>query len=376
MTVDYYEILEISRDATGSEIKKAYRKLAIQYHPDKNSGDSEAEERFKRINEAYAVLSKEDKREIYDRYGKEGLDRQGGGFSGGGMDDIMDVFNSMFGGSGGFGGGGFGGGQTRDPSAKYNMDFEIRIDLPFNEAVFGIKKEINIEYKVPCEDCKGTGAKDGKMQSCKYCKGQGQVVMRQGFMTFAQECPKCHGTGQSVADACGSCNANGYTVKDETVTVDIPAGVDTGNRLRVTSHGNENKHGKRGDLYITFNVEEDEHFVRDGNDIYIVVPTFFTQCILGQSITIPSLTGELSLDLKPGTKDKEHFIFKGEGIADVHSGQKGRLIAQIKMLLPKKINEEQKALLIKLQKSYGVESHPYKSGFESTFERVKNWFRG
>ena len=372
MTIDYYEILETSRDASGAEIKKSYRKLAMKYHPDKNPGDDEAENRFKLINEAYAVLSKDEKREVYDRYGKEGLERQGGGFGGGGMDDIMDVFNSMFGGS--FGGGGFGGGQSRDPSAKYNLDFEVRLNIPFNEAVFGIKKKIDIEYKVPCDECKGTGAKDGKMSSCDYCKGQGQVVMRQGFMTFAQECPKCHGTGKSIEEKCKKCNSKGYNTKSETITVDIPAGVDTGNRLRVTGYGNENKHGQRGDLYITFDVIDDEHFVRDGSDIYIVVPVFFTQCILGDSITIPSLDGELELNLKPGTKDKEHFIFKGEGVADVHSGKRGRLVAQVKMILPKKIDDEQRKLLISLQKSYGVESQPYKSSFDGVFGRVKSWF--
>ena len=373
MTIDYYEILETSRDASGAEIKKSYRKLAMKYHPDKNPGDDEAENRFKLINEAYAVLSKDEKREVYDRYGKEGLERQGGGFGGGGMDDIMDVFNSMFG--GGFGGGGFGDGQSRDPSAKYNLDFEVRLNIPFNEAVFGIKKEIDIEYKVPCDDCQGTGAKDGKMSSCDYCKGQGQVVMRQGFMTFAQECPKCHGTGKSIEEKCKKCHSKGYNTKDETIKVDIPAGVDTGNRLRVTGYGNENKHGQRGDLYITFEVTDDEHFVRDGSDIYIVVPVFFTQCILGDTITIPSLDGELELVLKSGTKDKEHFIFKGEGVADVHSGKRGRLIAQVKMILPKKIDEEQRKLLTDLQESYGVESQPHKNSFDSVFGRVKSWFK-
>jgi len=374
MTVDYYEILQVSRDATGAEIKKSYRKLAIRYHPDKNPNDSEAEERFKLINEAYEVLSKEEKRSIYDQYGKEGLERQGAGFQGSSMDDIMDVFNSMFG--GGFGGGFGGQSRRRDPSAKYAQDFEITLDLPFNEAIFGVEKEIGAEYKIPCTTCSGTGAKGGKMQPCGYCEGRGQVVMRQGFMTFAQECPKCHGAGQDVKEQCPSCHAAGYTLEQQSVKIKIPAGVDTGNRLRVAGYGNENKHGQRGDLYVTFNVEEDEHFVRDGSDIYIVVPTFFTQCILGETITIPSLEGELELTLKPGTKDKEQFVFRGEGVADVHSGHKGRLIAQIKMVFPNKINEAQKELLEKLQESYGVESHPHKSSFEHAFERVKGWFRG
>ncbi len=368
-SMDYYEILQISRDASGAEIKKAYRKLAIKYHPDKNPGDKEAEEKFKYINEAYEILSNDEKRQIYDRYGKEGLERQGGGFHANSMDDIMDIFNSMFG--GGFGGGGQ---RRRDPSTKYALDFEIELRLSFHEAVFGTKKEIPITYKVPCQACSGTGAEGGKMTTCATCGGQGQVVMRQGFMTFAQECPHCHGAGQTAASACSQCHGKGYESKKQTVTIDIPAGVDTGNRLRAQGYGNEDRHGRRGDLYITFFVEEDEHFIREGNDIFIEVPVFFTQCVLGQSITIPSLRGELELNLKPGTRDREQFVFNGEGVADVHSGRKGRLIAQIKMTLPKKLTTEQEEQLLKLQESFGIESHPHKGTFESAFKRVKTWF--
>ncbi len=373
--MDYYEVLEVSRDCTGTELKKAYRKLALKYHPDRNPDDKEAEEKFKLINEAYQVLSDEEKRAIYDRYGKEGLQGQGmrGGFGGANMDDIMDIFNSMFGGMGGFGGG-FG--QTRrDPSQKYALDFEIELSLEFQEAVFGCEKKIEIKYKTPCSTCGGTGAKDGKLHTCDYCGGQGQVIMRQGPMQFAQTCPKCHGEGKIVSEKCPACQGNGYHIEKESVAIKIPAGIDSGNRLRVPGHGNEAKSGQRGDLYVTFYVEEDEHFVRNGNDVYIEVPVFFTQAILGESITIPSLDGELELNLKQGTKDKEQFVFEGEGIADVHSGRKGRLIAQIRMILPKKINEEQKELLEKLQESYGVESHPHKSTFESTFNRIKSWFK-
>jgi molecular chaperone DnaJ len=373
--LDYYEILEVSRNCTGAELKKSYRKLAMKYHPDRNPGDKEAEERFKQINEAYQVLSDDEKRAIYDRYGIEGLNRQGGGHGPSSMDDIMDIFNSMFG--GGFGG--FGGGferARRDPSQKYALDFEIELPLEFHEAVFGCEKQIDITYKVPCDECKGTGAKEGKLKTCDYCGGQGQVVMRQGPMTFAQTCPKCHGEGKIIAEKCSKCHGKGYTTKEQTVTIKVPAGVDSGNRLRVQGYGNEDRYGRRGDLYVTFFVEEDEHFVRNGNDIYIEVPVFFTQAILGGTITIPSLDGELELDLKPGTKDKEQFVFPGEGVPDVHSGRKGRLIAQVQMKLPKKLNDEQKELLEKLQESFGVESRPHKSTLESAFDRVKSWFKG
>ncbi len=375
--MSYYEVLEVSKDCSGAVLKKAYRKLAMQYHPDRNPDDKEAEDKFKIINEAYQVLSDDEKRAIYDRYGKAGLEGQSsgrGGFSTGNMDDIMDIFNSMFGGSGGGFGRGFG--QTRrDPSQKYTLDFEMEIQLEFQEAVFGCEKKIDIKYKSSCSDCNGTGAKDGTMETCNYCGGQGQVLMRQGPMQFAQTCPKCEGQGKSVSEACPSCQGKGYYEEEDTVTINIPAGVDSGNRLRAQRYGNEAKNGQRGDLYLTFIVEEDENFIRNGNDIYIEVPVFFTQAILGETISIPALDGELELELKQSTKDKEQFVFNDEGVTDVHSGRKGRLIAQVRMILPKKISDEQKELLEKLQESYGVESRPHKSTFDSAFDRVKSWFK-
>jgi len=372
--IDYYEILEVSRSCSGSELKKSYRKLAMKYHPDRNPDDKEAEEKFKALSEAYEVLKDDNKRAIYDQYGKAGLDGRGmgGGFGGGGqsMDDIMDMFNSMF-------GGGFGGGrqQRRDPSQKFNADFEMEFSLKFNEAVFGCEKKIDIRYKVSCDDCKGTGAENGKLESCDYCNGQGQVVMKQGFMSFAQPCPKCHGEGQKAASSCQSCSGRGYHEEPDTVTIKIPAGVDSGNRLRAQGYGNQRKNGQRGDLYLTFHVEKDEHFVRDGVNVYIEVPVFFTQAVLGESITIPSLDGELELDLEMGTKDKAQFAFRNEGIEDVHGGGKGQLIAQIKIVYPKKLNDEQKELLTKLQDSFGVESRPHSSKFDSMFSKVTEWFK-
>ncbi len=375
--MDYYEALEVSRTCNGQELKKAYRKLAMKYHPDRNPDNKEAEETFKYLSEAYEVLKDPQKRAIYDQYGKAGLQGQSrGGFGGGGqnMNDIMEMFNSMFGGSsGGFGGFG-GGGQHRQPNQKYNLDFEIEQELKFNEAVFGCDKKIDIRYKVPCDDCEGTGAEGGELETCSYCNGQGQVVMKQGFMSFAQTCPECHGEGQRVSKKCESCSGRGFHEEPDSVKIHIPAGVDTGNRLRAQGYGNRAKNGQRGDLYLTFEVEQDEHFIRDGVNIYIEVPIFFTQAILGETISIPSLEGELELNLKAGTKDKEQFIFRNEGVPDVHSGQKGKLIAQVSVIYPKKLNDEQEELLRKLQTSFGVESKPHTSTFEKTFSKVKKWF--
>ena len=370
----YYEVLNVSKDATTTEIKKAYRKLALKYHPDKNPGDKEAEEKFKVISEAYAVLSDSEKRKIYDMYGKEGLNGNGGrGFSGSNMDDIMDIFNSMFGDAFGFGGSSS---ASRRSSMPYPLDVELEIKLKFNEAIFGTDKEIEVLYKEPCTACKGTGAKDGVLETCSYCGGHGQVVMRQGFMTFAQDCPKCKGEGKIAKESCSECKGVGGITEKEKVTINIPAGVDVGNRLRVPAKGNKDNQGRRGDLYIHFDIEEDEHFVRDGDDVYIEVPVFFTQILLSEEIEVPSLEGSLSIKLSPKVKDKEHFIFHGKGVPNVnHPSHRGRFIAQIKIVYPNKLSSEQKELISKLQESFGLESKPHSSIFENAFKRIKKWVK-
>jgi molecular chaperone DnaJ len=199
--------------------------------------------------------------------------------------------------------------------------------------------------------------------------------MKQGFMSFAQPCPKCKGEGRKATTACRSCSGRGYHEEPDTITINIPAGVDSGNRLRAQGYGNQSRSGQRGDLYLTFNVQEDEHFIREGSNIYTEVPVFFTKAILGESITIPSLDGELELNLKIGTKDREQFIFPNEGVADVHTRQKGKFVAQVKIIYPKKLKDEQRELLKKLQESFGVESRPYSNNFEDAFKRVKGWFK-
>ncbi len=370
--IDYYELLEVTKDCDKSTIKKAYRKMAMKYHPDKNPDDVEAEEKFKAVNEAYQVLSDDEKRSIYDRYGKEGLQGhgQGGGF--GGFDDLSSIFEEMFGGSG-FGG--FAGGSRKERKTyNYNLDIAVEVTIQFNEAIFGCKKEVKYSYKNACKDCKGTGAKDGKLSTCPHCQGQGQIHMRQGFMTFSQTCPHCSGSGQAVTSKCNTCNAKGYKETKDKFEVSIPEGVNNGNRIRVSNRGNIAPNGTRGDLYLQIRVKEDSHYVRHDDDIYIEVPIFFTQVALGDTITIPGLRGELELKIPAGTKDKEQFKFKGEGVTSVQGYGKGDLVVQIKINYPKSLNSEQKELLEKLQDSFGLESKPHVSSFEGMFEKVKKWF--
>ena len=371
--IDYYELLEVSKGSDKSTIKKAYRQMAMKYHPDKNPGDNEAEERFKAINEAYQVLSDDQKRAIYDRHGKAGLDghgQRGGGFSGG-FDDLSSVFEEMFGSA--FGGGGSRG-RKQKKSYNYNLDVTIEVKLEFNEAVFGCKKEINYKYKTACKSCKGTGAKDGKLATCSTCNGHGQVHSRQGFMTFAQTCPRCGGTGQAASASCNSCGGTGYDEVKENFKVDIPEGVNDGMRIRVSHKGNIAPDGSRGDLYLQVKVKEDSHFVRHDDDIYYEAPIFFTQIVLGGKIKVPTLRGEVELEIPKNAKDKQQFTFKGEGVKSVQGYGKGNLVVQIKIEYPKQLNTEQVELLEKLQESFGIESKPHESSFESMFDKVKKWF--
>jgi len=372
--LSYYEILEVSRDADKATIKKAYRRLAKKYHPDKNPGDKEAEHKFKLCNEAYQCLSDDQQRSIYDRYGKEGLQGMSGGgrSSSAGFDDLSSMFEEMF---SGFAGGGSR--RRRNPADmdKYPLDMNIDMRISFQEAIFGCEKEVNYKYKNACKECNGTGAKDGKLSTCPQCKGQGQVYMKQGFMTFSQTCPVCNGLGTAATDKCKKCHGQGYEEIEESVTISVPKGIDTGNRLRVAGKGNIGKKGVRGDLYITFDVEDDKHFIRNENDVYIEIPLFFTQAIKGDTITIPSLTGELELKLHVGTKDKERFTFRGEGIDDVHGHGKGDLIAIINLQYPKKLTTEQLELLDKLQESFGIESKPHENVLDSVIDKMKSWFK-
>ncbi len=364
--IDYYEILEVDRNATLEEIKKAYRKLALKYHPDRNPGDKEAEERFKLINEAYQILSDKEKRAMYDRYGKSGLEGSSG-FEQRSYEDIMDFFESVFGESFGF--------SSRRRDEKYPLDLTIDLEISFNEALFGTQKEITYHYKAPCQACQGTGAKDGKLSTCPECHGRGQIYFRQAFMTFSQTCPKCNGRGEVALEKCPECKGKGFKLEEETITINIPEGIESQTRLRVQAKGNLSPSGLRGDLYINIHVKEDEHFVRYNDDIYMEVPIFFTKALLGESIKIPTPRGERELKLKVGTKDGEKFLFKGEGFRNLHTGRRGDLIVQVKLIFPTKLTAQQRELIEKLQESFGMETQKEEKKISSLFEKVKNWLK-
>ena len=358
--MDYYEILGISRTATKEEIKRAYRKLAMKYHPDRNPGNKEAEEKFKEINEAYQVLIDDEKRAIYDRYGKEGLEGRGyrpqHDFS-----DIFDMFKDFF--------GEFGFDEYED--LPYDIDKAVEIELEFEEAAYGVSKEIEIEYFSLCPKCQGSGAKS--KTTCPTCKGQGKILISNGFMRIAQTCPNCEGRGFIIKEKCDNCNGRGFIIKKEKVKVDIPAGVDTGMRMRIPRKGNEGR--ERGDLYLIFKVKPSKIFKREGNNLIVEVPVFFTSAILGDKVKIPTLEGEKEVEIKPFTKDKTKIVFKNLGLPDPNTGYKGNLYAILNIVYPKKLTSEQKELLEKLHQSFTGEIKKHKSILEEAIEKVKSWFK-
>ena len=366
--LDYYEILGVSKTSDLETIKKAFRKLALKYHPDRNKDNKEAEEKFKQINEAYQVLSDPKQRSIYDEYGKEGL--QNSGFGGGGFGDINDIFGNL----GDIFGDIFGGDSFRSKANSFEKDIAIPLELNFKEAVFGCKKVINNKYKKYCKSCNGSGARS--KTKCSSCGGKGKIYTRNGFITLSQTCSKCSGLGEVIKDKCPSCGGKKYTLHNETFDINIMEGIDTNNRIRATNKGNELPDGSRGDLYIVISVSEDSHFIRDGLNVYIEMPVFFTSIILGATIKVPSLRGELDLKIPPNTKDKERFIFNNEGVKALNSNRRGNLIVQVRIIFPaEKLTSEQRKLLEKLHESFGLKSEPHKDILNICLEKIKDWFK-
>lgn len=362
---DFYEVLGLQKGASDDEIKKGFRKLAIKYHPDKNAGNKEAEEKFKEINEAYQVLSDPEKKARYDQFGTADFDSSGFGGSGsgfGGMDfDLGDIFGDIFGGFGGFGGG-----SRRRGGPEKGSDLEYRLNLKFEEAVFGVKKDVKITRSESCETCNGTGAKNGTSPTtCNKCGGSGQMrVQRQtplGTFASVSTCDKCGGRGKIILNPCNSCHGAGKKKKQITISVNIPAGVDTGNVIPIRGQGEHGSHGgPAGDLYISLYVEPHNFFKRKGFDIYVDTHIPMTKAALGTEIKVKTVDGDVSYDIPEGTQPGTVFRLKGKGVPRVNSSGRGDQYVNVVVDVPKNLNEGQKEALRAFVEASGEETEKKK----------------
>ncbi len=338
---DYYEVLGVERHASSAEIKSAYRKLALQYHPDKNPGNKEAEDKFKEAAEAYEVLRNGEKRQIYDQFGHQGL--EGTGFSGfGGFEDIFSSFGDIFEDFFGFR-------SNRRSGARVQRGADLRYDLrlDFMEAAFGTETEIELTKLEACQECQGSGCTPGTQpEPCSGCRGTGQVSRSQGFFTVRTACPRCRGTGQQISSPCEECGGAGKHKVKKKVSVKIPAGVDRGSRLRLPGEGEPGSYGgPPGDLYVFIDMDEHEFFSRENTDVICRVPISFVQAALGDTITVPTLNGEKSLEIPKGTQFGDVFRFPGEGIPSLRNGKRGSQIIQVIVETPTRLTKKQEALL-------------------------------
>lgn len=365
---DYYEVLGVARDSNAADIKRAYRKKAMQYHPDRNPDDPDAEEHFKEAAEAFEVLSDDTKRGLYDQFGHEGP-RQAG-FSGfQGSEEVFTHFGDLF--SELFGGMGFGGRRRGGPAR--GADLRMQLVIPFSEAVEGGEREIKIPRKQVCDTCGGSGAAEGHTpDKCDYCGGTGQVVHRQGFFTLQTTCPKCKGDGQLITDPCGSCSGTGVQQVESELTIKIPAGVDDGQTLRVAGAGQGGqKGGPAGNLYVQIVVEPDERFVRDGYDIHTEVEISMFQAVLGTSVTIPTLDGEVEIDVDPGAQPGEVVLRRGKGIPVLGGRGRGDQHVHLAVTVPKKLDGKHLQALRDIAEDRGETIASKKSFLESVFTRKK-----
>jgi molecular chaperone DnaJ len=374
--VDYYEVLSVSRDASDSELKSAYRKLAMQYHPDRNPGDHTAEEKFKECSEAYSVLSDPEKRAAYDRYGHAAFQNGGGnpftgGFGGQGFNgqDLGDIFGDLFGEM--FNMGGTGG--RKASRVQRGRDLRYDLTLEFEEAVFGKEKEITIRRMETCTDCKGTGAAKGKSPvTCTQCAGRGQQRFQQGFFSVARTCSVCGGTGTLIVDPCMTCRGETRVETQHTILVKVPAGVEQDTRIRYSGEGEAGKFaGPAGDLYVVLNVKSHKFFERDGDDLHCVMPISFPQAALGAELEIQTLEGPASIKVPEGTQSGKTVKLKGKGVPHLNSHGKGDLIVEIRVQTPSKLSKAQKELLRQLSETMVVENTPTSRGL---FEKVKEMF--
>jgi molecular chaperone DnaJ len=372
---DYYEVLGVSKDASERDIKKGYKRLAMKFHPDRTAGDKAKEEQFKEVKEAYEVLNDDQKRAAYDQYGHAAFEQggHGGGGFGGGHGDFGDAFGDIFGDI--FGGGGRrgGGGQSR---ARRGSDLRYNLDLTLEEAVKGKTLEIKVPTMVACEPCDGTGAKKGtSAKTCGTCHGHGQVQMRQGLFAVQQTCPTCGGKGKVISDPCTSCGGQGRVEKTKTLSVKIPPGVDTGDRIRLSGEGEAGEQGApAGDLYVQANVKDHPIFVRDENNLYCELPISFTTAALGGEIEVPTLEGKVKLKVPKETQTGKMFRLRGKGVKSVRSHSTGDLMCKVVLETPVSLSGDQADLLRQLEEKMGknqTKHRPKETGF---FDSVKNFF--
>ena len=382
---DYYEVLGVDKNASADDIKKAYRKMAIKYHPDKNPGDKEAEEKFKEAAEAYSVLSDADKKARYDQFGHSGVEGAGPDFSGG-FGNLNDILNDLFGGAfgGGFGGfsgfgGGFGGGQ-RQQRVYRGRDIRVRVKLTLEEIAKGVEKEINIEKNVPCSDCSGKGAKNSSdIKNCPACNGTGQVqrVVNSflGQTVTYSTCQQCGGEGKIISNPCKSCNGSGLVRKRETIKVKIPAGVEAGMQLTIQGEGHAAKNnGINGDLLVVIEEYDHPNLKREGNNLYYTKVISVVDAMLGTEVNIPCLDGDYKIKIEPGTQSGEVVRLRGRGLPTVngYSGT-GDLYVKIGVWIPKKLNKDEKALIESLREKESFKPNPTKED-KGFFERLKDLF--
>jgi molecular chaperone DnaJ len=368
---DYYEVLGVSRTSSDQEIKSAYRKLALQYHPDRNPGNKEAEESFKEAAEAYAVLSDGQKRANYDRFGHAGVGGAGGagGFDPSVFADFSDIIGDIFG-FGDF----FGGGGRRGSRVQRGADLRYDLELTFEEAAFGVSKQLKIPRHETCEECGGTGGQKGSAPiTCQTCNGYGQVRFQQGFFSITRTCGQCHGSGQVIKNRCTTCHGEGRVAKEKTLELKIPAGLDTDSKLRVTGEGDAGgKGGPHGDLYVVLSVLDHEFFERREHDLYCHIPISFPQAALGTQIVVPTLEREdEKLSIPAGTQTGATFRIKGRGISKRGGSARGDLYVSVNVVVPSKLNREQKELLTKFAATIETENKPIQ---KKILERVKEIF--
>lgn len=370
---DYYEVLGVSRDASEEDIKKAYRKLAMKHHPDRNPDSKDSEDKFKEAKEAYEVLSEADKRRAYDAYGHAGVNPQMGGMGGGdaGFGGFADAFGDIFGDI-------FGGGARSRSSVYRGADLRYNLEITLEQAARGTETKIRIPALEECETCHGSGAKPGTQpKTCTTCAGQGAVRMSQGFFSIQQPCPTCHGSGRMITDPCASCGGAGRVKRHKTLAVKIPAGIDEGDRIRLAGEGEAGVNGgPPGDLYVVMHLKEHAVFQRDGDDLHCQMPVSFSTAALGGEIEIPTLEGQAKVKIAPETQTGQLLRLRGKGIKGVRSSHPGDLLCEIVVETPVKLTERQKELLRELEEINRRDGDRHNPRAKSFMDKVRDFFAG